>query len=148
MQRERKMKASGKTKASRVFTLTVLPEQLGICRRDPSAPIPDRVVQSSFFSVTRTPDELSIVCNETHMPKEERCSIGWRCLKIKGPLDFSETGILAALSRALAEAEIPIFVLSTYETDYILVRKQHLTRAVDVLESAGHSVVYEKSEEA
>jgi len=126
---------------NKTFILSVLPERLGICRHDSSAPIPDRVYQSSFFSVTRTLDELSIVCDETHIPKEHACSIGWRCLKIKGPLDFSETGILASLSRSLAEAGIPIFVLSTYDTDYILVKEKDISRAIEALEQDGHNVI-------
>ncbi|MFC1829441.1 ACT domain-containing protein, partial [Thermodesulfobacteriota bacterium] len=93
------MKGSDKTNS--VFTLTVLPERLGICKRDPSTPVPDRVYQSPFFSVTRTLDELSIVCDETHLPKEHASSIGWRCLQVKGPLDFSETGIMASLSLSI-----------------------------------------------
>ncbi|MFC1811189.1 ACT domain-containing protein [Thermodesulfobacteriota bacterium] len=127
---------------NRTFSLTVLDEKFGICRLDPLASVPERVYQSSFFSITRTPDELSIVCNEMHIPKAHRCSSGWRCLQVKGPLDLSETGILSALSRPLAEAKIPIFALSTYETDYLLVKEQDLKRAVETLESDGHKIVY------
>jgi hypothetical protein len=127
---------------NRAFSLIVLDETFGICRLDPSAPIPERVYQSSFFSITRTLDELSIVCNEMHIPKEHRCSSGWRCLQVKGPLDLSETGILSALSRSLAEAEIPIFALSTYETDYLLVKEQDLKRTVETLESNGHKIIF------
>ncbi|MFH2218315.1 MAG: ACT domain-containing protein [Pseudomonadota bacterium] len=134
------MTASSKT--NRVFALIVLPERLGICGRDPSATVPDRVYKSSFLSVTRTPDELSIICNETHILKEDRCSIGWRRLQVKGPLDFSETGILSVLSRPLADAGIPIFALSTYETDCILVKEKDLARAVEALESDGHKIIF------
>ncbi|MBW1841400.1 MAG: ACT domain-containing protein [Deltaproteobacteria bacterium] len=130
---------------NKTFILSVLPERLGICKYDPSAPIPEWAYQFSFFSITRTSDELSIVCNETHIPEEESCSIGWRCLKIKGPLDFSETGILASLSRTLAAAGVPIFVLSTYETDYILVKDKDLARAVEALENDGHKITDKES---
>lgn len=139
-----KQNASGQT--NRIFTLIVLPERLGICKVDPSAPIPEQVVQSSFFAVTRTLDELSIVCNETQLPENKTCSMGWRCFKVKGPLDFSETGILASLSRSLADAGIPIFVLSTYDTDYILVKDEDLARAVETLQSDGHNIIHEESD--
>lgn len=127
---------------NRAFNLIVLDETFGICQLDPRATVPKQVYQSSFFSIIRTPDELSIVCNEMHTPKAHRCSNGWRCLRIKGPLDLSETGILSVLSRSLAEAEIPIFVLSTYETDYLLVKEQDLKRTIETLESKGHKVIY------
>ena len=127
---------------NKTFSLVVLDETVGICRLDPSALVPEQVYQSSFFSITRTLDELSIVCNEMHISKADRCSRGWRCLQVKGPLDLSETGILSVLSRILAEAEIPIFALSTYETDYLLVKTQDLNRAVNTLESNGHKIIY------
>jgi hypothetical protein len=135
------MTASSKTTANRVFTLIVLPERLGICNLDPAASIPDRVFQSAFFSVTRTPDELSVVCHETHIPEGHPCDRGWRCLQVKGPLDFSETGILFMLSRPLAAANIAIFALSTHETDYILVKEKDLARTVEALQSDGHHIV-------
>ena len=141
------MKNINQLTPGRAFTLTVLSERLGICSLEPPASVPDQIFQSSFFSVTRTSDELSIVCNETHMPKKGRCSTGWCCLQVEGPLDFSETGILSALSRPLAEAQIPIFVLSTYETDYLLVKEQNLNQAIDVLTSEGHSIIYDESGE-
>ncbi|MFC1488802.1 ACT domain-containing protein [Thermodesulfobacteriota bacterium] len=127
---------------NRAFSLTVLDEKFSICRLDPSASVPERVYQSSFFSITRTLDELSIVCNEMHIPKTHHCSSGWRCLQVKGPLDLSETGILSALLRSLAEAKVPIFALSTYETDYLLVKEQDLRRTVEILESNGHKIIY------
>ena len=108
---------------NRAFSLIVLGEKFGICRLDPSAPIPKQVYQSSFFSITRTPDELSIVCNEMHIPKAHRCNRGWRCLQIKGPLDLSETGILSALSRSLAEAEIPMALSEAFLAGSIHVRR-------------------------
>jgi len=127
---------------NRAFSLIVLDETFGICRLDPSALVPERVYQSSFFSITRTPNELSIVCTETHIPKSHRCSRGWRCFQVKGPLDLSETGILSTLSRSLAEAEIPIFALSTHDTDYLLVKEQDFKRTVETLESNGHKIIY------
>ena len=100
-------------------------------------PIPEWA-HSGFFSMTRTPDELSIVCNEEIVPDGVACEKGWHCLQVKGPLDFALTGILASLAAPLAEAGISIFAISTYDTDYFLVKE--LDRAIAVLFKAGHNV--------
>ena len=92
-------------------------------------------------AVTRTIDELSVVCSEEAVPPEAPSERGWRALKVQGPLDFSLTGVLAALTVPLAAASIPIFALSTYDTDYVLVAARDLTRAAEALTQAGHSVV-------
>ena len=91
-------------------------------------------------SVTRTPDELSIVCSEASVPPTARAQRGWRALEVQGPLDFSLTGVLAALTAPLAQARISIFALSTYDTDYLLVPGEDLARACATLTAAGHTV--------
>ncbi len=93
-----------------------------------------------FLSVTRTPEELSVVSLADHVLPGAEVEAGWACLQVKGPLSFELTGVLAALSGPLAEAEIPIFVVSTFDTDYILVHGKNLDRAREVLEAAGHMV--------
>ena len=93
-----------------------------------------------FVSVTRTADELSVVCPEDVVPSEVRAERGWRCLRVAGTLDFSMAGVLAALVGPLAAAGVSVFAVSTFDTDYLLVKDQDLRRAVDVLRNAGHAV--------
>lgn len=95
---------------------------------------------SHFLSVTRTPDELSVVSLAEHAPPGAEVEARWACLQVKGPLSFELTGVLAALSGPLAEAGIPIFVISTFDTDYFLVHTKNLPRAREALEAAGHTV--------
>lgn len=121
------------------LTLALLPELFAVCRLQPQAPLPDWVA-GPFFSVTRTADELSIVCLQALLPAEVQAERNWRCLKVLGPLDFSLVGILASLSAALAEARISLFALSTFDTDYLLVKSAALQPALLALQRAGHSV--------
>jgi hypothetical protein len=120
--------------------IQALSETFAVCRLDPKDEIPDWVLQGAFFSITRTADELSIVCRETDVPTNVKCESGWRGLKVRGPLDFSLTGILASLATPLAEAGVSIFAVSTFDTDYVLVKEINFTRAVNILSSAGHKV--------
>lgn len=122
------------------LTLSILPDTFAICRLDPHAPIPSWVTNSDFVSITRTHDELSIVCKQIDAPSEIRCEPDWRCLKVNGTLDFSLTGILASLAAPLAEAHIPLFAVSTFDTDYLLVKEIHRDQAVDILRHAGHQI--------
>ena len=91
-----------------------------------------------FRSVTRTDHEVSVVCRDHDVPEGESVDRGWTVLEVMGPLDFSLTGVIASLVQPLAEAELPIFVISTFESDYVLVRSSDLGRAADILEDAGH----------
>lgn len=118
------------------MNLTLLPETYAIWKLPASAPLP----QVPFFAAIRTGEELSLVTEETWAPSGVPCERGWRALKVAGPLDFSLTGILAALAVPLAAAKVPIFALSTFDTDYVLVKETQLTAAVAALESAGHTV--------
>lgn len=116
-----------------MLRLSVLPNKLAICRLDKNAPIPSWATNDSFFSITRTTDELSIVCSKDNIPDNIRSEKNWRALKVIGPLDFSLTGILASLANPLAEAKISIFAISTFDTDYILVKNEKLKEAVKIL---------------
>ena len=98
-----------------------------------------------FLSVTRTPDEVSVVSLVDDVPEDAEVEAGWSCLKVAGPLAFELTGVLASLSGVLANAAIPIFVVSTFDTDYLLVRTQDLARAREALEADGHQVTAEGS---
>lgn len=118
--------------------LILTPEFLTICRLAPDAPLPQWAQANSFFSITRTPDELSLIVPDADVPADITAERGWRAFKVAGQLDFALTGILASLVAPLAEAGIPIFALSTYDTDYILVKAERLTQAITALTHAGH----------
>ena len=117
-----------------------MPGRWVVCRLAPQAAIPEWATASDFFSITRTTDELSIVCREAGVPEGVPCERGWAGLKVEGPLDFSLTGVLASLAQPLAEAGISIFALSTYDTDYVLMKEDDLERTRRVLALAGHTV--------
>lgn len=122
------------------LTLMTLPDRLAVCRTTVEALEPNDFFYDTFWSVTRTPDEVSVVLPEADARPEWDIEAGWRCLKVAGPLDFSLVGILAELSRVLAAAEISIFAISTYNTDYLLVKEVDLAPAQQALRSAGHHV--------
>jgi len=124
------------------LTLTLLGDNYSVCRLGPEAEIPPWALAGDFFSLTRTKDELSLVCSQELVPPGVQCEKGWRCIMVKGPLDFSLTGILASLAASLAEAGISIFAISTFDTDYLLVKAENLERAVLKFKEAGHDVVY------
>ena len=127
--------------AGRKLTLSVLGDSYAICKLSPAERVPERVERGEFWSVTKTRDELSIVCAEADIPEAVRSDKGWRCLKVHGPLDFSLTGVLVSLARPLAEAGVSVFVISTYDTDYLLVKEERLDRALAVLAESGHEVL-------
>ena len=118
--------------------LAILNGEYAVHRLSPEQDIPSSVLKGDFFSVTKTDEELSILC-EAHLPiSSEKTEAGWACIKVLGPLDFGLTGILARVSGVLAEAEISIFALSTYDTDYILVKNNTLSVAKKALSEAGY----------
>jgi len=123
------------------FQITLLGPRMAICRLDPDAELPAWAECRLFSASTRTDEELSIVCPEVAVPGQVFCQKGWRCLKIEGPLDLTEIGVLHALARPLAEAKISIFALSTYNTDYLLVKEKDLDRAKEALTQEGHRFI-------
>jgi uncharacterized protein len=119
-------------------------ERLAICLLAAAAPIPAWAGSSALFSATRTRDELSIVCSENRIeqgPTEMKVERGWLALKLEGPFPFSMTGVLASFLQPLAEAQIPIFAISTFDTDYVLVKEENLPRAAVALRAAGHEAL-------
>jgi hypothetical protein len=118
--------------------LRTLPDSYAIVRLEPGSELPEWVDKGPFRSVTRTEHEVSVVCRDHDVPDGESVDRGWTVLEVKGPLDFSLTGVIASLVAPLAQAEVPIFLISTFETDYVLVRSSDLARAADALEGAGH----------
>ena len=123
--------------------LVVLDGRCAICRLSPDAPIPSWALGGPFCSITRTPDELSVVCAEGTVPENVRCERGWRCMRIAGPLDFALTGVLASLAVPLREAGVSLFAVSTFDTDYLLVKDSDLEWAVAALVRAGHRVQFD-----
>lgn len=122
--------------------LHLLEGSLAICRLAPDAPIADWMA-GPFFSLTRTPDETSVLCSETSIPPSVRCEPGWRALQIQGPFPFDAVGILAAVLEPLRRAHLPILAISTFDTDYVMVRQPMLEQAIEVLEAAGHEILRE-----
>lgn len=118
--------------------LRTLPDSYAVVRLEPGSDLPEWVDKGPFRSVTRTEHEVSVVCRDHDVPEGESVDRGWTVLETKGPLDFTLVGVIASLVQPLAAAEIPIFVISTFETDYVLVRSSNLARAADALERAGH----------
>ena len=101
---------------------------------------PQWALACSFFTVSRTADELSVIVPENQLPPEVECQKQFRALKVRGPLEFNAVGILASLAGPLAEASVSIIAISTYLTDYILVRQKDLQRAVNTLQNNGHTI--------
>ena len=122
------------------LSLTVLPGRLAICRLPPDVAIPECPPQAKFWSVTRTAEELSIILPEESVHPGWQAETGWRGLKVQGPLDFDLTGVLASLAAPLAEASVSILTISTYNTDYILVKENNLEKAKQALRASGHTL--------
>ena len=120
--------------------LTVIPGTYAVCRLPPDAPAPDISSPARFVSVTRTGDELSIICPADAVPDGAAVEHGWRGLAVAGPLDFGLTGVAAALTAPLAAAGVSVLPLATYDTDYLFVREDALAAAIAALEAAGHTV--------
>jgi len=123
------------------LNLQLLTGRFAVCRLNPDQAIPDWPPGGGeFVSVTRTSDELSVVCSESAIPIGSKCERGWRALKVAGLLDFSLTGILVSIAKPLADVGVSIFAVSTYETDYVLVKEGSLEKALQTLSAAGHMV--------
>ena len=108
-----------------------------IVRLAPCAPVPDWATKGDFTSVSRTADELSIVCPTDNLPPEVHSPQHWICLKLEGPFPFSQTGVLLSFIEPLSAKNIPIFAISTYDTDYVLIPEEFMS-ALGVLREAGH----------
>jgi hypothetical protein len=104
--------------------LETLPETFAICRLAPADPIPNWATGGTFSSIVRTDRELSIVVRAENVPDGVSCERGWRAARFQGILDFSQVGILASICAPLAAANIPVFAVSTYDTDYLFVRSE------------------------
>jgi uncharacterized protein len=129
------------TEKSHRLRFRVFSEPYAVCRLDPKATIPDWALHpAKFISITRTAEELSIVCPESHVPPESKSDAGWIALKLEGPFPFSMTGVLASFITPLSSNRIPIFAIATFDTDYVLIKQESWPMASAALESAGHEI--------
>jgi len=117
-----------------------LSEAYVILRLEPDAPIPGWAAQGEFSSISRTADELSIVCPDGVIPQSVRAPKRWICLKLEGPFPFSLTGILLSFIQPLSDNAIPIFAVSTFDTDYVLIQEEFSEKALAILQQAGHEL--------
>lgn len=122
------------------LTMSLLKHKYAVCRFHNSETVPGWAFQGEFFSITKTAEELSIVCLQEKVPEGVRYEADWRILKIEGPLDFSLIGVLSKISSSLAQNAISIFAVSTYDTDYILVKDKNIDSAVEVLQNEGYVI--------
>jgi hypothetical protein len=112
-----------------------------VCRLDNIDPLPVWATAGAWWQAMRTADDLSIVCEESAVPEGVRCQGGWRRIELAGPFDFAVTGILASVLSPLAAAGVPIFALSTFDTDWVLLPGEHLEKAKHALSGAGHNEI-------
>jgi uncharacterized protein len=123
-----------------VHTLSLLADRLAVCRLDAQAEIPAWASRRPFFAITRTSDELSIVCTAADVPAAVQQDAGWRAFKVEGPFAFTLTGVLVSVARPLAEAGIGILAIATYDTDYVLVKEGQVQAAILALRAQGHTI--------
>jgi hypothetical protein len=125
------------------LTLHAVPGHLAVLRLPPGSQLPEWAMQGSFWCAVSTPFELSLICDPRNIPDLTpglRIEGPWRALRVEGTLDFALTGIVSALSAPLAQAGIPIFAMSTFDTDYLLVKAHTWETAKEVLLKAGHQI--------
>jgi hypothetical protein len=125
----------------RVLKYSLVAGRFAVCRLAAKVPTPEWARDGAFHCATRTADELSIVCSAESVPTGAQVNAPWTCFKIAGPIPFEEVGVLAAFVNPLAESGIPIFAISTFDTDYVLVKEEFTSRAQEVLREAGHELI-------
>lgn len=127
--------------SEKALTMKLMKGLYGVCRLKRDAVIPGWASQGSFYSITKTSDELSVVCSQDNIPKGVMCEKDWRILRVEGPLDFSLIGILSSISTILAKKGISIFAVSTYDTDYILVKDKDTGSAIEALSAEKYEII-------
>jgi hypothetical protein len=123
------------------LSLSVLRARLAVCRLGPQDELPRWATGSDFWSVTRTAKGLSVICDEDRVPDGVRCDRGWRAIELRGPFDLSEVGVLLPIVSILARAEVAVLPVGTFDTDYVLVREEHVLSAGEQLEAAGYRLL-------
>ena len=104
--------------------------------------MPTWVDEGSFYALVKTPEETSLIANVDCVPKNVRCESDWKLMRVVGTLDFSLTGVIAGLTTCLANAGVSVFVQSTFDTDYLMVREDQLQLAIESLTASGHSIEF------
>ena len=122
------------------LSLQLLPGEFAVCRLPATDPWPVWAGSRVFSSITRTADELSVICPAEQFPADVRREGGWRLVKFAGPFDFDAVGVLASVTQPLAHAGISLLAVATFETDYVLLKENQLAEAILALEAAGHTV--------
>jgi uncharacterized protein len=117
-----------------------LPGTYAIVRLSPDAPVPDWSAKGEFTSITRTSDELSVVCHSENLPADVQPSHRWICLRLEGPFPFSLTGVLLSFIAPMSGNGIPIFAIATFDTDYVLIQEEWTGAAISALQAAGHEL--------
>jgi hypothetical protein len=124
------------------LTLQLLSETFTINKLPQFAEIPSILSKGEMCFIFRTDEELTIVCPDFMAPNNVQQELGWRCLRVEGPMKLEEIGVLASITEPLAEAKVPIYVISTYNTDYVFVMEEHLVTAVQALQKVGHEFIH------
>jgi hypothetical protein len=122
------------------MNITLLEGRFAVCRLGADDAVPGWA-RGALVSITRTSEELSVICEEAAMPEGVRAEGGWVCLKVLGPIPFQTVGLAAAISGALAEAGISVLIVGTFDTDYVLVKEEVSARAIEALGAGGFSMV-------
>ncbi|MPQ32218.1 ACT domain-containing protein [Clostridium estertheticum] len=131
--------------SEKILTMKLLNEKFSVCRLNKNEQIPEWVKNSSFYSISKTSDELSIVCSQDIIPSNIKCEKDWRILKVEGQLDFSLIGIISSISTILALKRISIFAVSTYDTDYILVKNKDIDNAILALSNERYEIINQEN---
>jgi hypothetical protein len=122
------------------LVIQLLPGEFAIARLPADAAVPAWADAKTFSAVTRTGDELSVLCPAAQVPTDVKHEGGWRIFKLRGPFNFTETGILSSVLDPLAFSRISILALSTFDTDYVLVKGTELEAAIRTLRNADHTI--------
>ena len=125
----------------RALRFSVVLGSFAVCQLPADSALPNWLPASGLLSITRSDDELSIVCSTDSVPTQVKAERGWICLKLEGPFPFSMTGVLSSFIQPLGEHAVPIFATSTYNTDYVLIPEQHVAMALRVLRESGHELI-------
>lgn len=127
------------------YKFKIINDLYSVCKLNPNSNIPSWVNTNEFYSITKTEDELSILCVQQNIPNNIECEKNWKVLKINSKLDFSLVGVISQISKLLAENSISIFVISTFDTDYICIKEKDLAKAVEILKQAGNIFLAKES---